>query len=147
MLAYLGWTGAVICFVVLESVTVNLVSVWFAVGAAAGLLAAVAGANFTGQLAAFVFVAALSLLATRPLVRKYLSDRPSVATNADRVVGMIGKVRERVDDESGTVYADGKLWTARSSSGVVIPEGAQVTVERIDGVKLIVSPVRETAQL
>ncbi|MBR7073208.1 MAG: NfeD family protein, partial [Eubacterium sp.] len=34
---------------------------------------------------------------------------------------------------------DGKVWTARSSDKSIIPKDSIVTVEKIDGVKLIVS--------
>ena len=55
-------------------------------------------------------------------------------------------VRERIDnlEETGAVAVDGKVWTARSADGGVIAPGAVVTVERIDGVKLIVAPLRNS---
>ena len=51
---------------------------------------------------------------------------------------------EDIDNEAGTgaVYVDGKTWTARSSDGSVIPIGTKVTVERMEGVKLFVTPER-----
>ena len=38
----------------------------------------------------------------------------------------------------GAVYVGGKTWTARSEGDEIIPAGAQVTVTRIEGVKLLV---------
>ena len=66
--------------------------------------------------------------------------RPHVPTNLDRVLGMVGKVTEAVDNEraSGAVYVDGKTWTARSADGSAIPAGTQVKVQKIEGVKLLV---------
>ena len=44
--------------------------------------------------------------------------------------------------ETGAVKADGKLWTARSvSENVIIPEGSEVNILKIEGVKLIVSKI------
>ena len=87
----------------------------------------------------FAVVSALALAATRPLVRRFMT-RPHIPTNSDRVLGMVAKVTEAVDNEraSGTVYVDGKTWTARSMDGSVIPAGTQVTVQKIEGVKLLV---------
>ena len=65
-------------------------------------------------------------------------------TNLDQTIGASARVTEDIDDAAGTgaVYVKGKMWTARSSSGATIPIGTEVTVERIEGVKLYVTPVR-----
>ena len=62
----------------------------------------------------------------------------------DRAIGTPARVTEDIDNEAGTgaVYVDGKTWTARSSDGSVIPIGTKVTVERMEGVKLFVTPER-----
>lgn len=132
------WIVAVIVFGVVEGVTEGLVSVWFAIGALAGLIASVMRYGALTQLAAFVAVSAIALAATRPLVKRYASGGYT-RTNADRVIGQIGRVTEAVDSESGAVYADGKTWTARSSDGTVLPMETQVRVDRIEGVKLYVT--------
>ena len=87
----------------------------------------------------FAVVSAAALALTRPLVRRFMV-RPSIPTNLDRVLGMAAKVTEAVDNEraSGAVYVDGKIWTARSDDGSVIPAGTQVKVQKIEGVKLLV---------
>jgi membrane protein implicated in regulation of membrane protease activity len=63
-------------------------------------------------------------------------------TNADRCIGKDAIVTQDINniEACGQVKADGKIWTARSSDDSVIPEGALVTVEKIEGVKLIVTP-------
>ena len=132
------WIAAVIVFGVVEGVTEGLVSVWFAIGALAGLIASVLHYGALKQLAAFVVVSALALAATRPLAKRYASEGYA-KTNADRVIGQIGRVTETVDTEGGAVYADGKTWTARSSEGDVLPVETQVRVDRIEGVKVYVT--------
>ena len=64
-----------------------------------------------------------------------------VATNADRAVGAEGIVIQAIDNRKaqGQVTVSGAVWTARSESEEVIPQGAQVRVLRIEGVKLIVT--------
>ena len=113
------WIGAIVVFGVVEAVTAGLVSILFVPGAVAALIAALA--------------------ATRPLVRKLSAGR-AVPTNADRVLGEQGKVTETIDNENstGTVYVDGKIWTARSADGTRIQAGSQVEIQRMEGVKLFV---------
>ena len=132
------WIAATVVFVVMEAATMTLVSIWFVAGSIAGLLAANAGRTILTQLTVFVTVSAVALIATRPLVRRFASAR-ATPTNADRVLDQVGRVTEEVDDEKGAVTVDGKVWSARSSTGTSIPVGAHVQINRIDGVKLIVS--------
>ena len=101
------WLGAVVIFGVAEGVTAGLVSIWFVAGAVAALIAAVAGASVTTQGLLFVAVSAVTLAATRPLVRR-LAKRPAARTNADRVLGAEAKVTERIDNENSTGAVDRK---------------------------------------
>ena len=124
---------------IIEAATAGLTVIWFALGALAALIAALFGAQIWLQVLWFLVVSIATLWFTRPLALKYLNGR-SVATNADRVVGMEGVVCEDIDNLAGTgaVKLDGKEWTARSDSGANIPSGSVVKVRRIEGVKLIV---------
>ena len=63
------WLLAAIGFVVLEAMTLNLVSVWFAVGSAAALLSCLATGSFRVQAVVFVAVSTLCLLALKPSPR------------------------------------------------------------------------------
>ncbi|MDR3209082.1 MAG: hypothetical protein LBT36_00435, partial [Oscillospiraceae bacterium] len=64
------WLVLVIVFAVLESVTVQLVGIWFAVSAVAAMIFALLGLEFWLQLLAFALVAAALVAATRPLARR-----------------------------------------------------------------------------
>ena len=138
------WIGAVIVFGVVEAVTAGLVSIWFVAGAVAALIAAMADLSILAQLVIFLAVSAAALAATRPLVKK-LSAGKTVPTNADRVLEEQGKVTETIDNGNarGAVYVDGKTWTARSADDAVIPAGARVRIEGIDGVKLLVREIAD----
>ena len=139
------WIAAIVIFGVVEALTAGLVSIWFVPGAAAGLIAAMAGAGILAQLVIFLTVSAAALAATRPLVRK-LSAAKAVPTNADRLLGTRAKVTETIDNENstGVVYADGKSWTARSVDGAVIPAGSRVEILRMEGVKLLVRELADS---
>ena len=140
------WLGAIVLFGVAEILTEGMVSIWFVAGSLAALAACVAGWTLGGltpeatQVLIFAVVSAAALALSRPFVRRFMTGQPSVATNLDRVLGMIAKVTEPVDNDraSGAVYVDGKTWTARSADGSVIPAGTQVKVQKIEGVKLLV---------
>ena len=133
----LVWTGAVILFGIAEGLTAGLVSIWFVFGALAALAAAFLNAGVGVQIAVFVIVSAVTL--ARPIVKR-LMHRRSEPTNLDRVVGETARVTEAIDNAAsgGAVYVGGKTWTARSEGDEIIPAGAQVTVTRIEGVKLLV---------
>lgn len=136
---YIFWAAAILIFGIAEAVTVQLVSIWFLVGAIAALIAALCGASPVIQIIIFIAVSVLALVITRPLVKKYVSPKKE-NTNADRVIGQIGIVAEDIDNinATGQVKVDGKIWTARSIDNSIIPAGGEVIIDRIDGVKLIV---------
>lgn len=138
------WAAAIVVFLILEAVTVGIVSIWFALGSICALIAALLGAPTWLQIAWFVVISVAALLLTRPIVKKYVNGRKQ-ATNADRVIGMKATVREAVNNlaAEGSVLCDGKEWSARSSDGSAIPSGTVVVVETIEGVKLIVRPASE----
>lgn len=139
------WLGAIVLFGVAEMVTESMVSIWFVAGSLAALVTCMSGWSLGGlppeatQVLVFAVVSALALAVTRPLVRRFMT-RPHIPTNSDRLLGMVAKVTEAVDNDraSGAVYVDGKTWTARSVDGEPIPAGTQVKVQKIEGVKLLV---------
>ena len=134
------WAVLMVAFIVVEFATAGLTSIWFALGSAGALIsAAVAPGLFWLQVIIFLIISGLTIYFTRPLAKKYIQVKAS-ATNASRVLEMVGMVREPISniDGKGVVYVDGKLWTARSADETPIPEGVQVDILRIEGVKLIV---------
>jgi membrane protein implicated in regulation of membrane protease activity len=135
------WTAATIIFLFIEGITAGLASIWFAIGAAAALVCTLLGAPLWLQIVMFIIVSAATLVLTRPLVKKYVNTK-SQPTNADRLVGMTGTVKETIHnlDGTGTVLAGGKLWSARSVNGDEISQKTLVTVDHIEGVHLIVKP-------
>lgn len=137
------WIAAMVIFGVVEAATVGLVSIWFVLGSAAGLIAAICGGAVWLQVTLFFVVSIAALAATRPLVRKMMKG-DIVPTNADAVLGREARVTERIDNSvpTGAVYVDGKTWSARSATGHPISEGTAVRVERMEGVKLFVSEIK-----
>ena len=137
---YILWAAAILIFGIVEGITVQLVSVWFVIGAIAALIASFCGAGFLTQVIIFVAVSVAALIITRPLVKKFIKPKIQ-STNADRCIGQTGVVCERIDNlaATGQVKVKGSVWTARSGTDACIEEGTLVKIERIEGVKVIVN--------
>ena len=79
------WLAAVVGFLLLEASTFSMISVWFAVGAAAALLTCLFTDSFRAQALVFIVVSILCLLAFRPLAAKL--RQKITPTNGDRNLG------------------------------------------------------------
>ena len=134
------WLAAVIILGIVEALTVGLVTVWFALGALAALISSLFDGPLWLQILLFIVVTAVSLVTTRPLVKKYFGKGSHKPTNADMVIGKQAQVTEDIDNLTGTgaVKCMGKEWSARSENGEAIAKGEIVTAVKIEGVKLIV---------
>ena len=146
--AAIFWLVLTVVFLAVEAATVTVVSLWFAAGALTAMVTALLGGGIWLQTGVFITVSAIALTALRPLVRKYLTPKLT-ATNVDSVIGTVGIVTAGIDNiaASGQVKLNGMEWTARSSSGDPIPQGTRVTVDRIEGVKVFVSPAEVPASM
>lgn len=133
------WLALFVVFLIVEAGTVALVSIWFALGALAALASCVLGAEMWLQITVFLVV---SLVLLALLWKRVRSKLTTTKTNVDSVIGAEGYVTEAIDNLSytGRVKLGGITWAARSTSGAGIPVGTLVKVERIEGVKVFVSP-------
>ncbi len=141
------WLAVFGIFCVIEGATYQLVSIWFAVGSAAAMLSAVFRIGVFPQIGIFIVVSALMLIFTRPLVKRLTKGKLPVKTNADRIEGKRGTVISAVDNNNGggQIKVGGEIWTAKSDSDEIIPVGETVEIDRIEGVKVIVKLVKQTA--
>lgn len=136
------WFIFLIAFIFAEAATVAVVSVWFAAGTLAAMIAALLGAALWLQIGIFLVVSVGLLLLLRPVTEKLLKPRIK-RTNLDAVIGSEGVVTKTIDNTAaqGQVKLGAMEWTARSTSGTEIPAGTRIRVDRIEGVKVFVSPV------
>ena len=117
------WLAAIVAFIAVEAATTALVSVWFAVGAAAAMVVSLFTVSFGWQLLVFAVVSAVTLALMVPgLLRRRGHAQP----------GMPGRVR-----------VDGLDWQARA--GVPLAKGTRCQVTAVDGAVLIVVPVTADA--
>ena len=146
--AAIVWLLLLVEFLAAEAATVSMVSLWFAVSALVALLVALLGGPGWLQGTLFLVISAVLLALLRPLVKRYVT--PGItATNVDSVIGSTGLVTTAIDNVSavGQVKLGAMEWTARSTSGQPIPVGTRVRVDKIEGVKVYVSPAEVPANV
>lgn len=139
------WTVMLLAFIAVEAITVSLVSAWFAAGALAAVICALLGGEIWLQSVLFFLVSGVMLLLLRPIAKKHFTPKLT-KTNVDAVIGATGKVIAQIDNDSATgkVRLGGMEWSARSTSGEILNEGTMIRVDKVEGVKVYVSPVRVT---
>lgn len=142
------WLVLLVTFCAVEASTVAMVSLWFAAGSLVAMIAAMLHAQLWLQVLLFVVVSGILLAALRPLVRRFVTPKLT-KTNVDSVIGSTGRVTVAVDNiaAAGQVKLGAMVWTARSTSGDPIPEGTLVQVDRIEGVKVFVTPAEVAAEV
>ena len=141
------WLGLTLVFLIVEAVcAIHLVSIWFAAGALTAMAVSLAGGHLWLQIAVFLVVSCVTLALMWPFVKKFLN--PGLKkTNLDSIIGSEGLVTEPIDNLTGhgQVKLGAMEWTARSTTGAAIAPGTRIRVDRIEGVKVFVTPVAETA--
>lgn len=139
--AALIWFGLLLVFLVVEAACpFHLVSIWFAAGSLVAMIAAYLGAAVWLQILLFLVVSCTLVALLWPFIKKFLN--PKLAkTNVDAIIGSEGYVTADIDNiaATGQVKLGAMEWSARSTSGKVIPKGSLVKVDRIEGVKVFVS--------
>ncbi|MCD7809746.1 MAG: NfeD family protein [Erysipelotrichaceae bacterium] len=132
------WTLILVVSIVIEVMTIDLVSIWFSVGAVVALVSHLLGLNETGQIIIFIIVSLICIIASRPIVKKYLKGN-IVRTNLDRVIGKHCLVTETITpDQKGEVKVMGNLWSATSLNNEVITAGQYAEVLSIEGAHVVV---------
>ena len=136
------WMGAAVVLLLIEILTLGLTSIWFAGGAVLAAVTAFVGGPLLLQLAVFIAVSCLLFFFTRPLAQKYLNSSVK-KTNVEALIGQHGIVRETIDNfqGKGKVYVNGMDWSAKSLHDEEIPEGTEIVIHKIQGVKLIVDAI------
>lgn len=137
------WIGFAIIMAVCEAATTQLVSIWFVLGAICAAITTVFTPSILIQLAVFLVVTLISMLVTRPLVKKLRNKNAVQTTNSDSLIGKIGVTLTDISDAQsvGQVKISGKEWSARSDFAPIL-KNTKVKVLAIEGVKLIVEPLK-----
>ena len=136
------WIGITAVALVVELLTSEMVSVWFAGGGAVAIILSAVGLDWYVHLPAFIVVSAILMLCFRSLVMKKLSVG-EVKTNAETVIGKEVELLSGITfDTAGTVKINGVVWNAvAETENTEIPAGKRVIITGISGNKYIVKEI------
>ena len=134
------WLGVIVLSVIIEVVTLELVSIWFAFGAIVPfILSAVSGVSLVIQIILFVGISALLVILLRKYAQKLLFKGMDEKTNIDSFTGKVFRLTEGITiDKNGSLKANDIVWTAKSENGEEIKQGEFVEIVKVEGNKLIV---------
>ncbi len=141
MSLWIVWLIVVILLVVIEAMTVNLVTIWFIISGIITMFLSFFLNDLISQFAVFVLLGILLMLLTKPFLEE-LKKNKEEKLNLERIIGMEGVViKEIKKNVVGEVKVDGKIWSAIADKKITVD--SDVIVEEIHGVKLLVSKVKK----
>ena len=136
------WLAVFVLAFVIEAITQDLVSIWFGIGALICVCISFVTPWWV-QLIIFVVVSTITLIATRPLVKKILA-RTERKTNSDEFIGQKVKVITEITKfDGGEVKLNGIVYTAilKETDEETIPAESIVEVVAIKGNRLVVKNI------
>ena len=132
------WAATFLITLVVEIVTVELASIWFAIGSFVSFILALFGVGKTIQIIVFLVVSVAMFVGFRPICKKLFKDKDE-KTNVDSVVGTTHVLESAISGETpGEVKVNGVSWRAVSKSGEDIEKGEKVVIVEVQGNKFIV---------
>ena len=133
-----------ICLII-EIMTVGFLIFWFAIGALLAMVVSFFTNNVIMQTSVFVVSSTILIFATKPFVKKFVSNKNAIQTNVYSTVGKIGIVTKDIDSlqSLGQVKVGGEIWSAIGLDDMNIPQGTEVEIKEIKGVKAIVAPLQK----
>ena len=132
---YFVWTIIIAAALLVEFFTMQMVSIWFAVGGVFGLvLSLIGGIGLEVQIIVSAVVALISIVFLRKFALKFL-HKSADKNDAGTLVGKTAEVVEKISPENaGAVKLNGVLWTATSEENLQV--GAKVKIIDVLGNKL-----------
>lgn len=137
------WLGIIVVAIIVEIITTDLVSIWFAAGGTVALIAQLFNLSSTIQIILFVIVTTVTIIILRPIAKKYLRTNTE-KTNYDRVIGQHGLVTKTITaDTKGEVKVMSTSWLATSINNDTINAGDYCEIMAIEGAHLVVAKIEE----
>ncbi len=133
-----------ICLII-ETMTVGFLIFWFAIGALLAMVVSFFTNNVIMQTSVFVISSTILIFATKPFVKKFANHKNTIQTNVYSTVGKIGIVTKDINSlqSLGQVKVGGEVWSAIGLDDMNIPQGTEVEIKEIKGVKAIVAPLQK----
>ena len=142
--AWAVWLGLSLVLGVAELASLDLVLLMLAVGALAGMGAALLDLEVWAQILAAAAASIAMLALVRPSFVKRLHSGPDLQHGFTGLVGKEGFTVAEITAQGGQIKLAGEIWTARPyDEFAVIPVGAKVQVFEIRGATAYVHEVPE----
>lgn len=129
---------------ILEIATVGFLVFWFGVAALIVCILSLFIPSLVAQFAIFIILSALLICLTRGFAEK-ITKKDTIVTNSNSIIGKKAIVKKDISSTSnGQIKVNGDIWTAVLSEDFTdsISEGSTVEIEKIDGVKAVVKPLK-----
>lgn len=141
MWVYIYLAVTVISLIV-EFVTVEVVSVWFAGGGLVALILSLFNIDWYITIPTFIVVSFLMILLFRRIVIKRLS-KEDFKLNADSAIGKdFALLSDITEEQSGTIKINGVIWNVvLSDENITAKKGEKVRVLDIKGNKFLVKKI------
>ena len=138
------WLIAAGIFFIAEILTVGFLIFWLGVSALITMIVSFFTNNVFIQTLVFVICSCILIPLTKPLANKFTKKDKDVQTNAYSLINKKGIVISKISPNSnGQVKVKGEVWSAVSSDDEeVIDVNTEIKVLKIEGVKLVVSPIK-----
>lgn len=139
------WLALLITSIIFEFITMELVSVWFAVGAFVSLILSICGASVEVQWIVFASVSIVCIIGLRKVSLGILlkNDKAEI-TKKDMVIGKEFKLLTDITKErKGTIKINDVEWSVVSKNGEAVKAGSRVKVLELKGNKYIVEKTFE----
>lgn len=137
------WLAITVCSAIIEFITNEMLSIWFAGGGLVAMILALCGLSWYIHLPAFIVVSIVLLLCFRKIVLKYFYKGES-RTNADSAIGKEYELLTPISfGINGSIRVNDVVWTAVGvEQNVEISAGKTVKVLDIKGNKYVVEEVK-----
>lgn len=137
------WLIAAGIFFVIEIATVGFLVFWLGIGALLAMITSFITDSIIAQTVVFVVSSCILIPLTKPLADKFVGKK-TVPTNSYSLINKHGIVTVDINpiEATGQVKVNGEIWSASTEDDSTISKGTEVEVIRIEGVKLIVAPLK-----
>lgn len=137
------WLIAAGVFFIAEIATAGFLIFWLGIGALLAMITSFITDSIIIQTIVFVVSSCILIPLTKPLADKFITKK-TVPTNSYSLINKHGIVISDINpiEGVGQVKVNGEIWSAKTEAESLIEKGTEIEVIKIDGVKLVVSPIK-----
>ncbi len=133
------WIVMIVALLIIEGLTVNLVTLWFAIAAVPALILAAFEVSLIIQLVVFGIISLSLLIYTKPFVKK-MQNGKTIKTNYENLINQKAVALEDFGMmKNGYVKINGVEWLATSENSICKDD--IVTIKNVSGAKLRVEKI------